>query len=167
MCLSGAGPYYPRGVLQSRSCARGGSTSPSAASRCPGGSPGVAVSLDLEAYDQRRAAMLALLKAAAGVAPFGSWIPVGEAIGRSKSEKLDHYLKSLYELLRDLLILSQGAGRLRNEDIRGELEPIARKVEFAWLRKAVARVDDLAQLVRRNIQKTPALDALIVELRMK
>jgi DNA polymerase-3 subunit delta' len=129
------------------------------------GSPGLAVSLDLEAYDKRRAAMLALLKVAAGVAPFGSWIPVSEALGRSRSEKLDLYLKALYGLLRDLLLLHEGASGIRNEDIRGDLEALARKVQFAWLRKAVERVDEIAQLIRRNIQKTIALDALIVELR--
>jgi DNA polymerase III subunit delta' len=131
------------------------------------GRPGVAASLDLEAYDRRRAAMLALLKAALGVTPFGDWVPVGEAIGRSKNEKLDQLLKVLYELLRDLLLLSQGTGQIRNRDIQAELEPLARKTQFAWLRKAVERVDELSHLVRRNIQKTPALDALIVELRSK
>src|SRR5215813_2816931 len=44
------------------------------------GSPGIAVSLDLEAYDKRRAAMLALLKTGAGVAQFSTWAPVSEAI---------------------------------------------------------------------------------------
>jgi DNA polymerase-3 subunit delta' len=85
------------------------------------GSPGVAVSLDLEAYDQRRAAMLALLKAAAGITPFASWVPVSEAIGRT--------------------------------------------MEFAWLRLAVSKVDEIAGLVRRNIQKSIALDALVSGLR--
>jgi DNA polymerase-3 subunit delta' len=129
------------------------------------GSPGVAMSLDLAAYDKRRAAMLVLLKSAAGVAPFGTWIPVGEAIGRSKSEKLELYLKVLYELLRDLLLLHEGAGEIRNRDIRRELEALAGKVEFAWIRKAVGRVDEVVGQLRRNIQKTIALDALIVELR--
>ncbi|MBZ5577296.1 MAG: DNA polymerase III subunit [Acidobacteriia bacterium] len=129
------------------------------------GSPGLAISLDLDAYDKRRAAMLALLKTAAGTAPFSAWLPVSEALGRSKSEKLEFHLKVLYELLRDLLILSQNAGEIRNEDIRPELEALAAKVEFRWIRKAVARVDEIAQLIRRNIQKTIALDALIMELR--
>jgi len=129
------------------------------------GSPGLALSLDLEAYDKRRAAMLALLKTAAGVAPFSAWLPVSETLGRSKSEKLEVYLKVLYELLRDLLILREAAGEIRNQDIHGELEALARKVEFAWIRKAVARVDEIAELIRRNIQKTIALDALIMELR--
>ena len=118
------------------------------------GSPGIAMSLDLEAYDKRRAAMLALLKVAAGAAPFATWVPIGEAIGRSKSEKLELYLKVLYELLRDLLLLHEGAGEIRNQDIRRELEALAAKVQFAWIRKAVARVDEIAELMRRNIQKT-------------
>jgi DNA polymerase-3 subunit delta' len=129
------------------------------------GSPGAAVSLDIETHDKRRAAMLALLKVAAGAAPFSLWAPVAEAIGRTKSEKLEYHLKALYELLRDLLVLQQGGSEIRNLDIRAEMETLARKVEFAWIRKAVAKVDEIASLARRNIQKTIALDALIAELR--
>ena len=129
------------------------------------GSPGVAVSLDLDVYDKRRAAMLTLLKVAAGAAPFGAWVPVSDSIGRSKSEKLDLYLKVLYELLRDLLVIETGGSEIRNLDIRGDLEALAGKIDFRWIRKAVARVDEIAQLIRRNIQKTIALDALIAELR--
>ena len=129
------------------------------------GSPGVAVSLDLQAYDKRRAAMLMLVKAAAGVVPFAEWIPVSEAMARSRSEKLDLYLKVLYDLLRDLLLLHEGAGEIRNADIRRELEAVAARVQFAWIRKAVGLVDEIAELIRRNIQKTIALDALIVQLR--
>jgi DNA polymerase-3 subunit delta' len=129
------------------------------------GSPGVAVSLDLEIYDKRRAAMLLLLEVAAGATPFANWIPVSETIGRSKSDKLDFYLKVLYELLRDVMLLHEGTGEIRNADIRRELEALAARIEFAWIRKAVALVDEIAQLIRRNIQKTIALDALILELR--
>jgi DNA polymerase-3 subunit delta' len=129
------------------------------------GSPGLAVSINLEVFDKRRAAMLTLIQVAAGVAPFAQWVPVSETIGRSKSEKLEFHLKVLYELLRDLLALTQGSAEIRNRDIRFELEPLAAKLTFAWIRRAVIRVDELAELVRRNIQKTIALDALIVELR--
>jgi DNA polymerase-3 subunit delta' len=130
-----------------------------------GGSPGLAVSLDLEAYDKRRAAMFALLRVAAGVMPFGAWVPYSEAIGRSKSEKLELHLKVLYDLLRDVLVLRASSGGVRNEDLRAELEAVARKVSFAWIRAAVQKVDDLAGLIRRNVQKSIALDALIVDLR--
>jgi DNA polymerase-3 subunit delta' len=130
------------------------------------GSPGIAVSLDLEAYEKRRAAMLVLLEAAAGAAPFGAWIPYSETIGRSKNEKLELYLKVLYDLLRDVLILRESTGAaIRNNDVRQKLEALAKQVSFPWIRTAVKKVDDLADLLRRNIQKTIALDDLILELR--
>jgi DNA polymerase-3 subunit delta' len=129
------------------------------------GSPGVAISLDLETHDRRRGAMLALLRAAAGITPFGAWVPVSEAIARSKSEKLDFYLKVLYDLLRDLLILREGGERVRNQDIREDLEALATKIDFVWIRKASRLVDEIAELVRRNIQKGIALDALIAQMR--
>jgi DNA polymerase III subunit delta' len=109
--------------------------------------------------------MLTLVKVAAGLSPFSAWVPVSETMGRSKSEKLDLYLKVLYELLRDLLLLHHGMTDIRNIDIRRELETLSGKVEFAWIRQAVKKVDDLVMLVRRNIQKTIALDALILDLR--
>jgi DNA polymerase-3 subunit delta' len=71
----------------------------------------------------------------------------------------------LYELLRDLLVLTESEGEIRNRDIRADLQSLAANVSFPWIRKAVARVDDVTMLVRRNIQKTIALDALIMELR--
>ena len=129
------------------------------------GSPGVAVSLDIETYDKRRSAMLTLLKVAAGAAPFSAWVPVSETMGRSKSEKLELYLKVLYDLLRDLLLLRQGLSEIRNVDIRRDLDALTGKVEFEWIRRAVKKVDDIAMLIRRNIQKTIAMDALIMELR--
>src|SRR5436305_3852975 len=109
--------------------------------------------------------MLTLIKVAANAAAFCSWVPVGEAIGRTKSEKLEIYLRVLYDLLRDLLLLREGTGEIRNQDIRGELETMARKLQFSWIRKAVARVDEIVEFARRNIQKTIALDSLIVDLR--
>lgn len=129
------------------------------------GSPGIAMSIDLEVYDKRRAAMLALVKAASGVGTFATWMPYSEAIGRSKNEKLDFYLRVLYDLLRDLLILHESDGAIRNQDIRRELEELSARISFHWIGTAVRKVDEIAALIRRNIQKTIALDALIVQLR--
>ena len=130
-----------------------------------GGSPGVAVSLDLDTYDKRRAAMFTLLQVAAGAAPFAQWLPYAEAIGRNRSEKLDAYLKVLYDLLRDLLVLREGGGAIRNEDLRRDLQGVAQRVTFTWIRRAVKRLDELVEYVRRNIQKPIALDAVIMQLR--
>ncbi len=129
------------------------------------GSPGLAVSMDLDVYDERRAAMVKLLEVAAGRAPFAEWAKHAEAMAPRKTEKLDALLNILYVLIEDLLLLSQGAGEIRNADIRRELEALAGRVSFRWIRAAVKRADELSELVRRNIQKSIALDALVVELR--
>jgi hypothetical protein len=38
-------------------------------------------------------------------------------------------------------------------------------VDFAWLREAVEQVDGLTHLQRRNVQKGPSVDRLVVSLR--
>lgn len=129
------------------------------------GSPGLAVSMDLDVYDERRTAMVKLLEVAAGRAPFAEWAKYAEAMAPRKTEKLDALLNILYVLLEDLLLLSEGAGEIRNADIRRDLEALASRVSFRWIRAAVRRADEISALVRRNIQKSIALDALVVELR--
>ena len=128
------------------------------------GSPGLAMSLDLETYDRRRASMLTLLEVAAGLAPFSAWVKYAESPA-NRQEKLDALLGILYGLLEDVLVLERGGSAIRNADVRPQLDALAGRVSFDWIRKAVAKVDELAELVRRNIQKNIALDALIAELR--
>ena len=131
------------------------------------GCPGLAVSIDLEAYDARRTAMLALLRAGAGLAPFAQWAKQSDSIGAKRSEKLESYLKVLYLLLADVLALQNGGPVVRNRDIRRELEPLAARVDFRWIEQAVRRTDELVEQLRRNIQKSIALDALVVDLRAR
>ncbi|MCC7498302.1 MAG: AAA family ATPase [Bryobacterales bacterium] len=134
-----------------------------------GGCPGQVATIDLEAYDHRRAGMLALLNASAGLTPFSGWGRLTANIATRKDEKLEYYLRVLYLLLEDVVVLREFAGgdppALRNPDLRPELSALAAKVSFEWLLAAVKKVDRLVQLVRRNIQKGIALDALVVELR--
>jgi DNA polymerase-3 subunit delta' len=128
------------------------------------GAPGLAVSIDLETYDRRRTAMLALLKAASGTDTFGAWMKHSESIAARRTEKLDSYLEVLYLLLSDVLRLFEGVPAGRNADIGTELQAIAHKVSFDWLRRAIQKVDQLVELVRRNIQKSIALDAWAVDM---
>jgi DNA polymerase III subunit delta' len=130
-----------------------------------GGSPGLAVSLDLAAYQRRREAMFVLLQVSAGVSPFSSWLQYSDSVAPSKQDKLDSYLKVLYSLLADVLAIHQNGGAIRNSDLRDEMEELAAKVSFDWIRTAVAKVDELLALLRRNIQKSIALDAFALELR--
>lgn len=129
------------------------------------GSPGLAASIDLEVWDKRRSAMLKLLKVAAGQGQFGEWAKLAESLSASRSEKLDGYLDVLYSLLEDVLHVQVGSGRVRNADIQNELRSLAGQVDFEWIRKAVGKVDELVELLRRNIQKGIALDALVAQLR--
>ncbi len=129
------------------------------------GSPGLAVAMDLDLYDDRRGAMLKLLEVAAKRSPFSNWVQQAETLATRKQEKLEALLKILYVLLEDVLFLIIGGGEVRNLDIQPELQKLAARVSLNWIRAAVERVDDLSNLVRRNIQKNIALDALVIELR--
>ena len=52
--------------------------------------------------------MLALLKVAAGVEPFGAWLKHSESIAARRTEKLDSYLEVLYILIEDMVRLAKG-----------------------------------------------------------
>jgi DNA polymerase-3 subunit delta' len=135
------------------------------------GAPGLAVSIDLEAYDRRRTAMLALLKVAGGLVGFDAWLKHADSVAARRTEKLEAYLEVLYSLLEDLVRLAHGSSAvrnaLRNNDVRAELETLAGRVDFPWLGHAIARVDELVELGRRNIQKSIAFDAFAASLRSR
>jgi DNA polymerase-3 subunit delta' len=129
------------------------------------GSPGVAATIDLAAYDKRRRAMLAMAGAAAGLSPFSAWLDQADSVAARKDDRLESYLKVLYALLEDIVALREGHDTIRNADIRGELERLASAVGFEWVRRAVAQTDELRMLLRRNIQKNIALDAWVMSVR--
>ena len=129
------------------------------------GSPGMAVTLDLQQYRDRRALILAALECGAGLSPFSAWIQQSESFASRKSEKLDAYLKLTYSLLEDLLCMLQSAPPVRNRDAEASLAKITERINFRWLERAVQNVDELVLMVRRNIQKVSALDALVINLR--
>ena len=129
------------------------------------GSPGLAVTLNIQELRSRRALMLAAFECAAGLTPFSTWVGQSENFNASRSEKLEVYLKLAYVLLRDILSVWYGKPPVSNRDIHGQLAKIAGAVSFSWIERATLQVDELLVMVRRNIQKTAALDALIVNLR--
>ena len=131
-----------------------------------GGSPGVAASLDIELFQKRRASMLALLRTGAGAASYGAWLPVSETLGRSKSEKLEAASQTP---LRSAARYN-GAARRRKRpsgiSICGlSLRQLAGRVSRQWMIDAVKGVDEIAGLLRRNIQKNIALDGLLMRMR--
>ena len=135
--------------------------------RLANGCPGAALSLDLEAYDKRRESMIRLLEAGAGRGEFAEWARHAESISMRKTEKLEDYLDVLYLLLEDLLLVHQGraSAELLNPDLEAKLRALAQWTSFAWIRNAVLKVDEVVELLRRNIQKSIALDALVINMR--
>ncbi len=129
------------------------------------GSPGMAATLDLGQFRERRALLLAAFECGAGLTPFSSWLHDSESFTTRKSEKLDLYLKLAYTLLEDILATLYGGSPLKNRDVQARIDAIARAVDTTWIDRAVRLVDELVLMVRRNIQKTAALDAMIINLR--
>ena len=80
-------------------------------------------------------------------------------------------LVSFIVLFHDVLylVVSRETGApsrpLRNLDLEKELAGIARQVDWEWIRRATGRLDRLDRLLRRNINKQVALEALAVSLR--
>lgn len=129
------------------------------------GSPGLATTLDLEELRTRREVVLAAFECGARLTPFQKWIQQSEAFSNSRSEKLETYLRLGYLLLRDVLSAWHGRPTSGNRDIQSRIEKIAGTVSFSWIQQATAQIDDLVIMARRNIQKTAALDALVMNLR--
>ncbi|MBV8897550.1 MAG: NACHT domain-containing protein [Acidobacteriaceae bacterium] len=129
------------------------------------GSPGVAASLDLDEFRSRRALILAAFECAAGLKAFSDWVQQSESFANSRSEKLESYLRLAYGVLEDVLAAQHGRGALKHRDVQPRIIKLAESVTFAWLERAVRSLDELVEMVRRNIQKTAALDAMIINLR--
>lgn len=130
-----------------------------------GGSPGIAATFDLEQFRERRALLLAAFECGCGMRQWPDWIQQSEAFAARKSEKLDFYLKPAYSLLEDILRVLHARPPEINRDILQTIEALAAHVDYSWIEKAVRLLDELVLMVRRNIQKLAALDAMIIKLR--
>jgi DNA polymerase-3 subunit delta' len=130
-----------------------------------GGSPGIAATLDLEQFRERRALLLAAFECGCGLIPWPAWVQHSEAFAGRKSEKLDFYLKPAYSILEDVLKVSNGRPPEMHRDILQRIEALSARVDYRWIEKAVHAMDELVLMARRNIQKLAALDAMIINLR--
>ena len=84
------------------------------------------------------------------------------AEGQAKTIAL---LRALASVLEDILLLQGGApDRVRNTDIRKELQQFADSIDFAWLEGAVRGLDAVQSGMRRNLLRSLSLDAFAAEL---
>ncbi|HTC42484.1 MAG TPA: hypothetical protein VK703_12975, partial [Candidatus Acidoferrales bacterium] len=130
------------------------------------GSPGLALELDVEdAVEKRRTALRVLERAARGQG-FAQLFADTAALVKDRKSSFEDLLGVFYGLLLDLLELNAGlrSPLLRNPNLTKELEALARTVDTAWIRQAMAGMDWLAGGLRRNLNRQLGLDSLAVSL---
>ncbi len=136
------------------------------ASQLSDGSPGVALSLDLEESKRLRTSVLSLLEQAVADGKFHDVFASTAQLAKQEKESFENILELFYSLLTDLLELSQGPklGLPRNPDLRQELETLGKKINFEWVLRATQGLDTLESRLRRNVGRQLGLDALIASL---
>jgi DNA polymerase-3 subunit delta' len=130
------------------------------------GSPGVAITLDLEETARLRKEALRVLELAVDARSLGSLFTATAPLVKNQKESFENILELFYSLLSDLLELSCGPAQcaLRNPTLRKELEALSKRIDLDWAGRALEGLDQLHGRLRRNINRQLGLDALGVSL---
>jgi DNA polymerase III subunit delta' len=130
------------------------------------GSPGLAMEMDLDAVVERRRAVLRVLERAAKGQGFAQLFADTAALGKDREISSDELHAVFYALLSDLLELTSGikSPLLRNANLTKELESLAKNIDTAWVMRAIAGVDEMAENSRRNVNRQLGMEALAAEL---
>lgn len=129
------------------------------------GSPGLALSLDIEEFQVRREAMLALVRTSLSRGEFARLVAEVERVARKRTEGIEELAAMLSSILRDLLRLHLKVNQnLTHADIGSELAKLASRVSFQWIERAITALDELEEMGQRNIQKQIALEAYALGL---
>jgi DNA polymerase-3 subunit delta' len=133
------------------------------------GSPGMALSIDLEESKRLRKTLLTLLAQAVAGERFGEIFAATAQLAKREKESFENILELFYSLLTDLLEFSQGQkhGPPRNPDLRPELEALGKKINFEWVLRATHGLDRLDRRLRRNVGRQLGLDALVASLAIR
>lgn len=131
------------------------------------GAAGRAMGFDLEEALTSRNDALVLLRTAARTGDHTPLFKMTETYraGAEGQVKTTALLRSLSSLLEDLLLLQSGAAyRVRNVDIRAELERMTASFDFAAIERAVRGLDQVQSGMRRNLLRGLSLDAFAATL---
>ena len=133
------------------------------------GSPGLALSIDLDESARLRKSALSLLEKAAAGGSYREIFGATAQLAKQEKESFENILAVFYSLLTDLLEISQSSKSSvpRNPDLRRELEKIGKQVSLAWVLRATRGVDRLESRLRRNIGRQLGMDALLVSLALR
>jgi DNA polymerase-3 subunit delta' len=136
------------------------------AAQLSGGSPGAALSIDLEESSRLRRSILRLLEQAVAGQKYGEIFAATAQLAKRERESFENILALFYSLLTDLLESSQSPASsvLRNPDLRKEIEALGKKIDWHWLVLAGRGLDTIEGRLRRNIGRQLSLDALLASL---
>jgi len=131
------------------------------------GALGRARSFDLEAYVSARADALAILNSALLGGEHTQLFKVTESYraGAEGREKTVQLVRTLYSLLRDLMLIESGETALvRNSDILSQLLKMSEAADFARISAASDLLAEVERGMRRNLLRSLSLDALGLSL---
>ncbi len=130
------------------------------------GCPGAAIGLDLDAVAKLHRDALTILERSVELRGVSDLFASTAALAKSQEIAFENVLEVFYSLLTDLVDLSSSSTMkvLRNPALRRELEALSKKVDVAWIGKAVDGFDVLHARTRRNINRSLGLDAVAISL---
>jgi DNA polymerase III subunit delta' len=131
------------------------------------GAVGRARSFDLAAYTAARDHALAILNSALLGGEHSELFKVTESYrpGAEGREKTEQLIRTLYSLLRDLMMIQSGASeKICNADIASELRRLAESADFEWIASASDRLAEVERGMRRNLLRSLSLDAFAAAL---
>ncbi len=130
------------------------------------GCPGAAMEMDVAAVTKLHRDALTVLERAVEQRGASNLFASTSALAKSQEIAFENVLEVFYSLLTDLLDLSCSSSKkaLRNPALHRELETLSKKVDVAWISKAVAGFDTLHARLRRNINRSLGLDAVAISL---
>jgi DNA polymerase-3 subunit delta' len=134
------------------------------------GAAGKALGFNLEEYVAARADAMLLLRSAIAEQDHTALFKMTETYraGADGQIKTSALLRTLGLLLEDLLLLLAGTPeRVRNVDLRPELERFAGSISFAWIENASRGLDQVTSGMRRNLLRNLSLDAFAEQLAEK
>ncbi len=130
------------------------------------GSPGMALSMDVNVVAQNRKNALRILERAAGGQDFAQLFALTSALAKDRDLSFEEHIGIFYGLLTDLLELTSGIAKpvLRNITLASELEALGKLIDSNWVLKAIEGFDQIHLGARRNLNRQLGLEALSARL---
>jgi DNA polymerase III subunit delta' len=133
------------------------------------GSPGMALSIDLEESARLRRSVLHLIEQAVAGEKYGEIFAATAQLAKQEKESFENILELFYSLFTDLLESSQGSKSAlpRNPDLHREVQILSQKVHWDWVARATQGLDSLESRLRRNVGRQLGLDSLLASLAIR